>query len=141
MIIDIREINCRWINLDSAKENADRMHGVCEELGIKNNKRFPAIVAPSPEGTRPSEKHYVGVAKSHMGCILESRENLPTLIFEDDVAVTEDFNPIIEVPDDTDAIYLGTSHGDNNYKAFDTSLDFWCTPVSFTQCLLAAFGR
>ena len=119
MRIDIRELNCRWINLDTATDNAERMNNLCDKLEIKNNKRFSARVLPAPEGTRPSEKHYVGVAQSHIDCLLESRDNLPSLIFEDDVDVTEDFRPIIEVPDNTDAIYLGISHGDGRYRAND----------------------
>ena len=41
------------------------------------------------------------------------------LILEDDAKVTENFNPIIEVPVNTDAIYLGASHGNNEYVAAD----------------------
>jgi len=110
---------CRWINLESATDNADKMRSLCSELEIKNNERFPAIVLPSPEGTRPSETHYVGVGQSHINCLDSVKDELPALIFEDDVAVTEHYKPIIEVPDHTDAIYLGISHGDGNYIAED----------------------
>lgn len=119
MIIDIRDLTCRWINLDSATENAKSMESLCESIGIKDNERFSARVLPSPEGTRPSEKHYRGVGQSHIDCLLSVRDNLPALIFEDDVEVSEDFSHKIEVPDNTDAIYLGISHGDGRYRAVD----------------------
>ena len=44
---------------------------------------------------------------------------MPFLLLEDDATITEDYQNTIEVPDNTDAIYLGTSHGDGRYTSLD----------------------
>tara|TARA_Y100000310_G_C20512986_1_gene729793 strand:- start:122 stop:811 length:690 start_codon:yes stop_codon:yes gene_type:complete len=128
MKIDVRDVKCRWINLDSATESAKRMEKLLGSLGIKDHERLSARILPCPEGTRPSEKHYVGVGQSHIDCLKSVEGNLPALILEDDIALSKvgetffnskDHPPILEIPDDTDAIYLGISHGDGNYVAED----------------------
>ena len=127
MKIDVQNIKCMWINLDSATDSAERMTGLLKDLGISNNKRLPARILPCPEDTRDSEKHYVGVGQSHIDCLKEIENEFPAMILEDDVVLTETgeifFNSehpkILEVPDGTDAIYLGTSHGDGKYTAID----------------------
>tara|TARA_Y100001937_G_scaffold62817_2_gene86248 strand:+ start:1076 stop:1771 length:696 start_codon:yes stop_codon:yes gene_type:complete len=119
MIIDIRDLTCRWINLDTATENAKSMNDLCDSLSIGSHERFSARTLPSPEGTPPTEIHYRGVGQSHIDCLTSVRDQLPALVLEDDVEVSEDYSPLIEVPDNTDAIYLGISHGDGAYKAMD----------------------
>ncbi len=120
MKIDIRDVKCCWINLDSAKENAKKMESQFEELGIKNHKRISARQIEPPVGTPRTVYHYVGCAQSHID-ILENEPETPLLILEDDAKfIPEWYNPIIEnIPDDTDAIYLGISHGDGRYLAKD----------------------
>ena len=67
-------------------------------------------------GTKLSVSTFYGERKPTVaeGCYLSSF-NLyktvkpPVLILEDDVLLTEHFTDIIDVPDDADAIYLGTS--------------------------------
>ena len=120
MKIDIRDVKCCWINLDSAKENAKKMESQFEELGIKNHKRLSARQIEPPVGTPKTIYHYVGCAQSHID-ILENEPETPLLILEDDAKfIPEWYNPIIEnIPDDTDAIYLGISHGDGRYFAKD----------------------
>jgi len=120
MKIDIRDVKCCWINLDRAKENAESMVKQFEELEIKNHKRLSAREIEPPPGTDRSIYHYVGCAQSHID-ILENEKDTPLLILEDDAKfIPEWYTPIIEnVPDDTDAIYLGISHGDGRYFAQD----------------------
>ena len=48
-------------------------------------------------------------------------DTLPILILEDGVARTDWYKDTIEVPDDTDAIYLGISQGNGDYIAQDIS--------------------
>jgi hypothetical protein len=41
--------------------------------------------------------------------------HFPLLILEDDCEFTKDFHPMIEIPDNTDAVYLGVSSGNPHY--------------------------
>jgi hypothetical protein len=55
----------------------------------------------------------VGCALSHLAVVkkeLTEREgNRPFVIFEDDISFTDVYDPIVKVPDGTDAVYLGVS--------------------------------
>ena len=127
MIIDVQNIKCMWINLDSATGCAKSMSELFEKTKITKHERLSARILPCPEGTRESEKHYVGVGQSHIDCLKLIEDDFPAVILEDDVALTEtgetffcsEHPKLLEVPDGTDAIYLGTSHGDGRYKAID----------------------
>lgn len=59
------------------------------------------------EGVSSPENPSVGCAKAHLKALQEVDKG-PFILFEDD-CVEKDFNPIIEVPDDSDAIFLGVS--------------------------------
>ena len=126
MKIDLRDVKCVYINLDKATQNKKEMEEQCKSLEFKNYERLSArVVAPPtpepPEHLMPAASTwwniYRGVAQSHID-ILENND-CPIIILEDDAKVTEDWNPIIEVPDDTDGVYLGCSHSDGRYTARD----------------------
>jgi|694.fasta_scaffold22451_3 hypothetical protein len=117
MKIDLREIPVYWINLDSAIKNAERMTKMFEKLGFKNTVRKSARVIPAPPDTIPSNKHYVGCAQSHIDIFEIADLKTPFLILEDDVEVIEEnFNPVLEIPDETAALYLGISTGNMFYN-------------------------
>jgi len=119
MKIDIRDIKSRWINLDSAEENAEKMVAMLNDMEIKNHERLSARVIEPPPATPKEIWHYIGCAQSHID-ILESETDTPLLIIEDDAKVTEQFNPILEnIPEGIDAIYLGVSQGNGKYWAQD----------------------
>lgn len=120
MEIDIRNVRCRWVNLDSAEENAKKMEEQFKDMGLKNHERLSARVVEPPPETPKSVYHYRGCAQSHID-ILESEKDVPLLILEDDAKIiSEWYNPIIEnIPDGTDAIYLGVSQGSGRYFAQD----------------------
>ena len=119
MKIDIRNVRCRWVNLDSAEENARKMEEQFEQIGLKNHERLSARVVEPPPETPKTIYHYRGCAQSHID-ILENEKETPLLILEDDAKITEWFNPIIDnIPDGADAIYLGVSQGDGRYFAQD----------------------
>lgn len=104
MKFDLREIQTYWINLEDDKVNAKRMTEMCDSLGLNHRrmrgiKRSPGIV---------------GCGLSHLACwwhIGGQDRRLPALVFEDDATQInhEDFNPIIDVPDECSALYLGVS--------------------------------
>lgn len=111
MIIDLRNVMTRWINLDEHTENAKAMEKQFSDLGIVRHERVSGIKIPPPNGV-------VGCGLSHVKTFGISKE-FPTLILEDDAKVTSDFSPVIEVPDDADAIYLGISSGNSQMICVD----------------------
>ena len=129
MKIDFRNVRTRWINVDKDTNKANLMVEMLDTLGFKNHERFSAVTNVKPhEGVRKGEEHYRNCAESHFKILSETiiKDGEPVLILEDDVEYTEaitDFispdksNSPIEFPDDVDAIYLGTSHGDGKYDA------------------------
>lgn len=123
MNIDLRNVTTKWINLDSDTEKNEQMKELCTRIGLTTASRVPARVGVNPhEGVRAGEEHYRNCAESHFSIYKEAIQNgsFPLLILEDDVEVENSFSlELKEVPDDADAIYLGTSHGDNNYSAID----------------------
>ncbi len=102
---DLREIPFFYINLDDAKERNEKMIKILGDLEIKNFKRINAT------------KHRVGQAGTARS-MLEALEiainpivsplGTPFVILEDDVEVKR-WDPIIEVPENADALYLGIS--------------------------------
>ena len=116
MIIDLREIPVVWINLDSAVENAKAMQDRLDQHGFKFTYRKSARVIPAPEGTFSGNAHYVGCAQSHIDILDDSQYATPLLILEDDAEFSDVFNPVIDIPDDSDGIYLGVSTGNQNYQ-------------------------
>tara|TARA_R100000697_G_scaffold35038_1_gene46648 strand:- start:973 stop:1659 length:687 start_codon:yes stop_codon:yes gene_type:complete len=121
MKINIRDVTCRWINLDRDDKNAKEMEKQFEELGFKNQRRFSARIVEPPKATPQNIRHHVGCAQSHIDILEDKSNGTPLLILEDDVVVTPWYKDTIEVPDDTDAVYLGISHGNKNYFAQDVS--------------------
>jgi hypothetical protein len=116
MRIDLREIPVVWINLDSATKNAEEMEKRLKYHGFKNTYRKSARIIPAPPGTIQSNAHYVGCAQSHIDVLDDKNYSTPLLILEDDAEFSNNFNPIIDVPNDSDCIYLGISTGNINYQ-------------------------
>lgn len=54
------------------------------------------------------EKYPIGVSLTKINILRENLNDEPVLIVEDDIEITS-IPPYIEVPDDTDAVYLGLS--------------------------------
>jgi len=107
------DVNCVYINLDSDTQKKEQMEELLDRLGITNRERFSAISGIEPhEGVRAGEEHYRNCAESHFSIL--GRDKLPVMILEDDVE-SDRFEAEVEVPDDADALYVGTSYGDNNY--------------------------
>ena len=129
MKIDLRNVTTKWINLDAATEKNEQMIELATKFGFTNASRVSAVSGIEPHvGVNKGEEHYRSCAESHFKILQEAIDNnqFPILILEDDVDVLESaFIPEFECPDDADAIYFGTSHGDNNYEAIDQK-NGWC---------------
>jgi len=98
MNLDLREIPFYYVNLEDAVERKERTEGHLKALGIKNINRINA--------TRHSNG-FAGCAQT-VSDFLHQITDGPFVLMEDDVEV-KNWNPIVEVPDNADALYLGIS--------------------------------
>ena len=101
MNLDLREVPFYYINLDDAIERRERTESQLKELGIKTIVRVDAIRHSYGAAGTPRSMQKALELASMVG-------NTPFVLMEDDVAVKR-FDPIIEIPDDADAFYLGIS--------------------------------
>jgi hypothetical protein len=115
MIIDLREIPVVWINLDSATKNAELMQERFNKFGFKNTHRKSGVVIPPPPNTDPSIAHFRGCGTSHIEILDNTQYSTPLLVLEDDIEFIDNFNPVLNIPDDSDGVYLGISHGNVYY--------------------------
>jgi hypothetical protein len=100
MDLDIRELKTYVISLIDSPHR-DRISNMLNDLGFKDWEFFDAM------RSTPHFSYMVGCSMSHRECFTHA--SLPCLTFEDDVDITEWYNPIVEIPDDSDLFYLGTS--------------------------------
>lgn len=96
--LDLRKIPAIYINLQRDIEKNEYMRNMLSDLGFENIIRVEASEFP--------ERHLAGCSLSHFNSLNEV--DVPFIIFEDDCRV-KNFNPIIEVPNNADAVYLGVS--------------------------------
>ena len=98
MNLDLREIPFYYINLDDAVERRTRTENHLKALGIKSINRIPAV---------RHSNGFAGCARTVSDFLHQITEG-PFVLIEDDIEVKQ-WDPIIEVPDDADALYLGIS--------------------------------
>ena len=92
--LDLREIPAIYINLDTDTERRERMESMLNEFGFKTIIRLPAT---------QNQDRLAACSHSHFNALREV--DAPFIVFEDD-CVCKNTNPIINIPDDSDAIYL-----------------------------------
>ena len=98
MNLDLREIPFYYINLDDAIERRTRTENHLKARGIKSINRIPAV---------RHSNGFAGCARTVSDFLHQITEG-PFVLIEDDIEVKQ-WDPIIEVPDDADALYLGIS--------------------------------
>ena len=98
MNLDLREITVIYINMNKDVEKRKRIENYIDQLGFKNKIRVEGV--EHPDGAR------AGCALAQYNALHEI--DPPFIILEDD-ATPINFDPIISVPDDIDALYLGIS--------------------------------
>ena len=98
MNLDLREIPAVYINLEQHTEKNEQMKNLLKSCGFKTIIRVEGVYRPDNPAAGCSGAHYNGL------CEIDP----PFVLFEDDCLV-HNFEPIIKVPDDADAVYLGTS--------------------------------
>jgi hypothetical protein len=105
MEIDLRTCHTFVINLRKDVTRRESSISLCDRLGL--TYRFIDGVACSPG--------LIGCGLSHIKALALATPGRPVLILEDDVAASDPFTSVVDVPDDADALYLGTS----SYGAID----------------------
>jgi hypothetical protein len=110
--LDLREIPVYYINLSSEIEKNTHMQKMLLGLGFKNINRIEAVLDYQNGSIARS-----GTSESHYKAL--NNIDPPFIVFEDDCEIF-DFNPIINIPQETDAFYLGnTIYGiKNSYIAY-----------------------
>lgn len=98
MNLDLRKIPAFYINLDKDIEKRKKIEKTLTDLGFSNIIRVPGVVHPTGNKGGCSLAHYNALNKIEP----------PFIIFEDDIDV-KDFKPVVDIPDDCDAFYLGIS--------------------------------
>ena len=98
MNLDLRKIPAIYINLQKDIEKNEYMNTMFKELEFETIIRVEASEFP--------DRHLAGCSLSHFNSLNEI--DPPFIIFEDDCRI-KNFQPIINVPDDSDAVYLGIS--------------------------------
>ena len=96
--LDLRDIPVAYINLDRDSQKKLNIEKNLQTLGFKYISRVPGVVHPT--GNR------AGCSMAQHNALHEFEP--PFIILEDD-ATPLNFNPIITIPDDADAVYLGIS--------------------------------
>jgi GR25 family glycosyltransferase involved in LPS biosynthesis len=104
--LDLREVKSYVINMDSQPDRLAQVYSRFNQLGV-TPERFKATSYEGVTGTT-SQQGFLGCAQSHYNLL--DTATAPLLVLEDDVVPTEDWYPILEVPEDTDLVYLGVSN-------------------------------
>lgn len=99
MNLDLRKVPAIYINLQRDNEKNEYMYNMLTELGFETIIRVEA-------SEFPSNRHLAGCSFSHFNALNEL--DAPFIVFEDDCRVN-DFQPVIQIPEDADAVYLGVS--------------------------------
>ena len=100
MKIDIRELPVYFINLDADSQKRESIEKMLAEQGFKKVIRFEATRSVDvPRSITASHLEVLKMIKSI---------GTPAIVLEDDCEI-EAFDPFIEIPEETDAFYLGKS--------------------------------
>ena len=98
MLIDLKTVPVYWNTIEKNIDRHKKMQVMFNNIGITN------AVQLNGEIIKP---YTIGIAKSHIKSL---SGKTPILVLEDDCQTTEHYKTIVNVPDDADAVYLGTSH-------------------------------
>tara|TARA_R100001082_G_scaffold110645_1_gene91173 strand:- start:2122 stop:2709 length:588 start_codon:yes stop_codon:yes gene_type:complete len=100
------------------------------EHGFTNHERFRATTDSAEFGITKENCRWFGThmcGLSHRKLLKETiiEDSNPILVLEDDIEVEDkNIQYEVEIPDDADAVYFGTSQGDCNYSAIEAGNGF-----------------
>jgi len=98
MKINLLQVPIIYINLDNDVEKKQSLENLLANMGFKNVIRLPAVLN--------NDKPKIGLASSHFLALNLFKP--PFIILEDDVDIMH-FQPFLEIPDESHALYLGNS--------------------------------
>jgi GR25 family glycosyltransferase involved in LPS biosynthesis len=141
MKIDLLNIPKVWITTDEGTKRHKAMKAMFKRVGLNNCHKYSAPCM----GKKGTKERNIGCTSGHLGANkMAEKLGLPVLVFEDDVEPTKwfwnkktktyNYNPIIEVPDDADAVYVGSSSwGQHGLQAYGESAEWqWIEkPIQF----------
>jgi len=97
-VIDITKIPVLWTTCDKSRDRHEPMESMLRDLGVSGIKVNGPITTP----------YTIGVAQGYLEAL--SKFDPPFLILEDDATlVSKDPSRLFNIPNDADALYLGTS--------------------------------
>lgn len=98
MKLDLRILPTNWATIERNTERHIKMEDMFLRLDMNNTVKMNGPI------TNP---YTIGIAQTH---IIGMGTDLPVLVLEDDCQeIVEHWNPIVQVPEGTDALYLGSS--------------------------------
>jgi hypothetical protein len=97
MQLDLRQCETMALSLPEDAPRRESVTAHCNQLAL--SWRMIDGVKATPGR--------IGCALSHLRALRLSQPGVPLLILEDDIGVSESFTPVIDIPDDADAVYLG----------------------------------
>lgn len=103
MIIDLRQCDTRYINLDAAVDRNKMFLNVIKQLDLKTPLRIPGILS------KHKNFYFAELSEAYFNALSSITKGVPTIIFEDDAVPLDNYNNLINIPDDADAVYLGAS--------------------------------
>ena len=98
-MIDLRNLPCFVINCPKDTEKRRSMESQLSALGM----RFEVVAG------LPVQPSWMGVALSHLKVLRLAPARTPFVVLEDDCVFNDLFQPVLEVPAEADALYLGVS--------------------------------
>ena len=104
MNLDLKNIPLYYINMEQAVEKRSLMEGMLSRLKFNNATRLEGVKGTNPRSHDSAAAE--GCAASHLKIMKSAKP--PFIILEDD-AVEKKFRPHINIPDNTDVLYLGNS--------------------------------
>lgn len=102
MIIDLRQVKTYWYGGIKTGRKEKFLQN------IKKAEITPEWVETFISNDKKNANR-IGCGKSHVNALKKVLENNdPCLVLEDDVNITEWYNPVVDIPNDADAVYFGT---------------------------------
>lgn len=100
MLVELNKVKTFYINLDKDMEKNSGIIKMLKTLDFNNYERMPGVL---------TEEYWRGLSNAHWN-IFSKYEDQPFIIFEDDARPTPDYTRNIEIPDNADAVYLGSNN-------------------------------
>tara|TARA_R100000152_G_C6773035_1_gene200194 strand:+ start:451 stop:1089 length:639 start_codon:yes stop_codon:yes gene_type:complete len=99
MEVKLSEIRTKIISLPTETQRRENMKSLLDGVEHTNYEFFDSI---------KTQPYWIGCGLSHRECL--AFEEAPLLTLEDDVAITEHYRDVIDIPEEADIVYLGCSH-------------------------------